>query len=85
MLLIHFLVVEPILLTLDFDFDLDFDQLGNLNIDEPLFAPLVELLADPLDFDFVVDAPKKELVRVSDSVDSFVDEPNGHHDEDLDS
>ena len=81
MLFIHFLVVEPILLTLDFDFDLDFDQLGNLNIDEPPFASLV----DPPDFDFVVDAPKKELVRVSDSVDSFVDEPNGHHDEDLDS
>ena len=85
MLFIHFLVVEPILLTLDFDFDLDFDQLGNLNIEDPLLVPLVEPLADPPDFDFVVDAPKKELVRVSDSVDSFVDEPNGHHDEDFDS
>ena len=72
---------RPILLTLDLDFDLDFDQLGSLNIDEPLFEPLV----DVLDFDFVVDAPKKELDRVSGSADDFADEPKGHHDEDLDS
>jgi len=82
-LFIHFLVEEPILLKLDFDLDLDvdFDQLGNLNIDDPLVEPLV----DPPVFGFVVEAPKKELDRVSDSGGDFDEDPNGHHEEDLDS
>jgi len=73
------LVEEPILLKLDFDLDLDFDfdQLGNLNIDDPLVEPLA--------FGFEVDAPKNELDRVSDSGGDFDEDPNGHHEEDLDS
>ena len=44
-LFIHFFVVEPILLKLDFDFDFvfDLDHDGSLNIEEPLdFALVVE-------------------------------------------
>ncbi len=73
MLLIHFLVVEPILLKLDFDLDFVFDQLGSLNIEEPL------------DFGFVVEAPKNELDRVSDCDSDFEADPNGHQEEDFDS
>ena len=71
MLLIHFLVDDPILLNVDLDFDFDRDQEGNLNIDG----------VD--DFGLGADAPKNELVRVSGS--DFAADPKGHHEDDLDS
>jgi hypothetical protein len=70
-LFIHFLVDDPILLIVDFDLDFDFDQEGSLNIEEED------------DFGLGADVPKNELERVSGS--DFADDPNGHHEDDLDS
>jgi hypothetical protein len=70
-LYIHFLLVAPIRLIVDLDLALDFDQDGNLNIDEEV------------DLGAGVEAPKNELERVS--ISGFDVDPNGHHEEDLDS
>ena len=60
-------MVDPILLIVDFDLAFDFDQEGNLNID------------DEDDFGLGVDAPKNELDRVS--VSDFDEDPNGHQED----
>jgi len=65
------LVVDPIRLIVDLDLAFDFDHDGSLNIDEEDDLGLGD------------EAPKNELERVSGS--DFDEDPNGHHEEDLDS